>query len=119
MLIPQRDELRRKLMNVGWFILGLAIGILLLFLLADYAVRRALTEEVAHSLSWSAAVAVHGRIQSGRLPEATKFKDDAECQAFGKQMAPRLADWVRGMFQLDWRAPIAVGFECRIAGDPA
>lgn len=83
------------------------------------AVSMAQAESTPHTLSWRAAVQVHGKIQSGDLPESTKFSDETECIAFGKQMAPRVADWVRGMFQLNWGAPVAVRFECKPSGDPA
>jgi preprotein translocase subunit SecE len=43
MSIPQRAELRRKLLNVGWFILGMAISVAVLFLVMDWAVRWAFT----------------------------------------------------------------------------
>jgi hypothetical protein len=52
------------------------------------------------------------------VPETTKFKDQAACMEFGKQMMPRLADWARGRLNADWDHEIKVVFRCEAAGQP-
>lgn len=52
------------------------------------------------------------------IGETTAFKDDAMCQAFGKAMKDRLADYARGVLKMDWSDKVAVAFKCEPAGKP-
>jgi hypothetical protein len=70
-------------------------------------------------LIWTiAALTVQGPLVSD-VPETTKFKDRAECTAFGKKMTPRLADWARGALRADWDLEVKVVFRCEADGTPA
>lgn len=53
------------------------------------------------------------------VPEDTTFRDMQACQAFGRSMASRTADYTRGMFKLGWSIEVHVGFHCAIDGQPA
>jgi hypothetical protein len=53
------------------------------------------------------------------IGETTAFRDMAMCDAFGKVMKDRLADYARGVAKLDWGDKVAVAFKCEPAGDPA
>ncbi len=52
------------------------------------------------------------------IGETTAFADDAMCQAFGKVMKDRLADYARGVVKLDWSDKVVVAFKCEPDGDP-
>lgn len=47
------------------------------------------------------------------IGETTVFKDMAMCEAFGKVMSDRVADYVRGLAKLDWSDSVAVQFKCQ------
>ena len=53
------------------------------------------------------------------VPEDTKFKDMAACERFGREMAPRTADYTRGVFKLDWNVNVQIEFHCAVGGTPA
>jgi len=70
-------------------------------------------------LIWFAAF-VHAQTgpQVITIGETTLFKDRALCEAFGKIMSARLADYARGVAKLDWRDRVAVQFKCEPNGQP-
>jgi hypothetical protein len=54
------------------------------------------------------------------MPETTKFKDAAACEAFGEKMVPRVQDYTRGGIQaIEWDHPVEVKWQCEATGDPA
>lgn len=53
------------------------------------------------------------------ISETTTFHDQAACEAFGKEMSPRTADYARGRMMLDWGDPVHVAFKCEPNGQPA
>jgi len=55
----------------------------------------------------------------GDIPETTKFQSEAACNEFGRDMTPRLQDWVRGRLTADWDHPVRVDFRCAPDGKPA
>jgi hypothetical protein len=71
-------------------------------------------------LLWFAAF-VH--MQAGpqviTIGETTAFRDDAMCQAFGKAMQERVADYARGIAKLDWSDKVAIAWKCEPAGNPS
>lgn len=70
-------------------------------------------------LLWFAAF-VHAQAgpQVITIGETTAFRDDAMCQAFGKVMKDRVADYARGVLKLDWSDKVAIAWKCEPAGDP-
>lgn len=70
-------------------------------------------------LVWIVVTVTAGGPVTGPIPEMTKFKSETECTEFGKGMAPRVADFTRGMLRLDWTVPVHVTFRCAPAGQDA
>lgn len=66
-------------------------------------------------LVWIAAFGANVAV----LGEVTTFPDRAACEQFGRQMAPRAADYARGMFKLNWSINVVVEFHCAVNGQPA
>ena len=54
-----------------------------------------------------------------KTPEATPFGTESDCVAFGRSMAPRMQDWVRGLARADWDHDVRVAFECELVGVPS
>lgn len=50
------------------------------------------------------------------LVDETKFENAEKCDAFGKLMAPRMADFVRGKIDAPWALEIPIGFRCEPIG---
>ena len=57
--------------------------------------------------------------QYGHVAEPTKFQTNEECMTFGREMTPRVADWVRGRIEAEWDVPVSVHFACEVDGNPA
>ena len=73
----------------------------------------------AFKLIWVALVMTAQGPQVVPFIDETPFKADAECAAFGGEMKDRTADFVRGMFNVPWAAPVQVAFKCEPNGQPA
>jgi Na+-transporting methylmalonyl-CoA/oxaloacetate decarboxylase gamma subunit len=88
------------------------------FLMVAPTYRTAHGSELAaeHTLTWSVAVPQRNGTAIGTVPETVKFKSDGECKAFGRDMALRMQDWVRGRLNADWHVPVAIGFSCELDG---
>lgn len=54
--------------------------------------------------------------QVAPVPEITTFKDEAACEAFGKEMSPRMMDYTRGAAGLDWSIKVSVHYRCEMDG---
>jgi hypothetical protein len=71
-------------------------------------------------LLWFAAfVHMHAGPQVITIGETTAFRDEAMCQAFGKVMQERVADYARGIAKLDWSDKVAIAWKCEPAGEPS
>ena len=70
-------------------------------------------------LLWFAAFIGLQGPQVAEISESTTFADEETCQAFGKIMSDRLADYARGAAHLDWNIRVRVGFKCSPNGHPA
>lgn len=69
---------------------------------------------------WFVAVMLaDGQPMFSVITEATTFDDRAACAVFGKDMAPRVADYARGAMSLNWDEKVEVAFECKANGQPA
>ena len=73
----------------------------------------------AFKLVWFAIYLSSQGPQTIAFIDETPFKADAECAAFGGEMKGRTADFVRGMFNVPWAAPVQVAFKCEPNGQPA
>lgn len=71
------------------------------------------------ALLWIAAVVTMSGVIPVQISETTKFKSRAECEAFGKEMSPRVQDYARGALKLDWSVNVVVAFRCEAPGQPA
>jgi hypothetical protein len=60
-----------------------------------------------------------GVIPIGALTDETTFQTREQCEAFGKETAPRMSDFVRGVHNLPWRADVQIRFRCEPNGEPA
>lgn len=72
----------------------------------------------AFKLIWVAVVVTAHGPQVVPFIDETPFKADAECVAFGEKMKDRTSDFVRGMFDIRWDAPVRVYFKCEPNGQP-
>lgn len=72
-----------------------------------------------YALVWLVmTIGPQGPVQ-GPIPESTRFDSQQSCEKFGADMAPRLADWVRGALRAEWSHPVRVEFKCEPDGRPA
>lgn len=55
----------------------------------------------------------------GNVPETTKFDSEKACEAFGKDMSPRMQDWIRGAMKAEWEHPVRVDYKCQPDGRDA
>jgi hypothetical protein len=70
-------------------------------------------------LIWTVAtLTVQGPLVAD-VPETSRFKNRAECTAFGERMTARLADWTRGALRADWQHGVDVTFRCEPDGEKA
>jgi|GEM_PF-6012934 len=70
------------------------------------------------TLVWLALIVTSNGYVAVPIPESSEFRTAEECRAFGEKMAPRLADYARGMVRADWRQKVDVIFECSAPGQP-
>lgn len=70
-------------------------------------------------LAWAFAFMTAQGAATGPVGEMRTFDTMEACQAFGREMTPRTADFVRGAFKLDWSVKVAVAFHCQETGEPA
>jgi hypothetical protein len=70
-------------------------------------------------LSWFAVLATPQGPLTLRAPEQVPFAAEADCNLFGRQMSPRMQDWVRGLVRADWDHDVRIAFRCEPAGVPS
>lgn len=58
-----------------------------------------------------ATIAADGPV-TGKIQELVKFETVAACEAFVKEMTPRVEDYVRGVVRGDWNHHVEVRYHC-------
>lgn len=66
----------------------------------------------AIKLLWLVAVVTSQGQADIRTPEPREFSSVTACEAYGREMTPRMQDWVRGLMRVGWDHPVKVSFEC-------
>ena len=101
-------------------LLGAAIGILVSIVVLFALTFCAKAESsIPYRLEWRFVTVISTGPTGGRTPERHRFKDMADCAAFGALHVGRMHDWVRGLIRADWNHPVEVAFDCKPVGDPA
>lgn len=65
---------------------------------------------------WTVAVMTMQGPMVQDVPEPITFKDKTECEKWGTEMTPRMADWVRGAMKAHWDYEVMVVFHCEPDG---
>lgn len=101
---------------VDWLIAFAALCAESVFIMLIFMVAVRSQEVIQYRMTWTAGVNTPRGPAVGDIQETTKFKSEGDCKIFGEAMTPRLRDWVRGRFAMDWHAPVAVKFRCDTDG---
>ena len=68
---------------------------------------------------WMVVFLTNGIPGAAQVDEKIKFQDLDQCEKFGAEMSPRIADWFRGARGEDWDYPVRVRFKCQLSGEAA